>query len=83
MVEANQDGDLEITAMLTEPQQGAVAEAYRHEYYDVPREVSLDELARELEISHQALSERLRRANRVLVSEQLEGGGPVDEMRIN
>ncbi|TYL36244.1 bacterio-opsin activator [Natronococcus pandeyae] len=83
MVEADQDGNLEMTATLTDPQQEAIAEAYRHGYYDVPREISLEELARELEISHQALSERLRRANRVLASEQLEGGGPVDEMRIN
>ncbi|WP_306059500.1 helix-turn-helix domain-containing protein [Natronococcus wangiae] len=83
MVEADQDDDLEMTATLTEPQQEAIAEAYRQGYYDVPREISLEELARELEISHQALSERLRRANRVLASEQLEGGGSADEMRIN
>ncbi|WP_436344322.1 helix-turn-helix domain-containing protein [Natronorubrum sp. FCH18a] len=72
MVEAGQDDDLETTAALTEPQQEAIAEAYRQGYYDVPREISLEELANELDISHQALSERLRRANRVLASEQLE-----------
>ncbi|MFC4438338.1 MULTISPECIES: helix-turn-helix domain-containing protein [Natrialbaceae] len=83
MVEADQDGDLEMTATLTEPQQEAIAEAYRQGYYDVPREISLEELARELEISHQALSERLRRANRVLAGEQLESGGPADQLRIN
>lgn len=81
MVEADQDDDLEMTATLTEPQQEAISEAYRQGYYDVPREISLEELARELEISHQALSERLRRANRVLASEQLEG--PVDGMTID
>lgn len=72
MVEAGQDDDLETTAALTEPQQEAIAEAYRQGYYDVPREISLEELAKELDISHQALSERLRRANRVLASEQLD-----------
>lgn len=72
MVEAGQDEDLETTAALTEPQQEAIAEAYRQGYYDVPREISLEELANELDISHQALSERLRRANRVLASEQLD-----------
>ncbi|EMA43964.1 helix-turn-helix domain-containing protein [Halobiforma nitratireducens] len=72
MVEAGADEDLETTAALTEPQQEAIAEAYRQGYYDVPREISLEELANELDISHQALSERLRRANRVLASEQLE-----------
>lgn len=72
MVEAGQDDDLETTAALTDPQQEAIAEAYRQGYYDVPRKISLEELASELGISHQALSERLRRANRVLASEQLE-----------
>ena len=72
MVDAGADEDLEAAAALTEPQQEAIAEAYRQGYYDVPREISLEELANELDISHQALSERLRRANRVLASEQLE-----------
>ncbi|SEV84546.1 helix-turn-helix domain-containing protein [Natrinema salifodinae] len=78
MVEAGQDEDLETTAALTEPQQEAIAEAYRQGYYDVPREISLEELANELDISHQALSERLRRANRVLAGEQLDE--PASEM---
>ncbi len=71
MVEAGRNADLEATAALTEPQREAIAEAYQQGYYDVPREISLEELARELNISHQALSERLRRANRVLAGEQL------------
>jgi len=72
MVEAGQDEQFETTAALTEPQQEAIAEAYRQGYYDVPREISLEELANELDISHQALSERLRRANRVLAGEQVD-----------
>jgi predicted DNA binding protein len=72
MVEAEADEGLEMTATLTDPQREAIAEAYQQGYYDVPREISLEELAGELEISHQALSERLRRANRVLASEQLD-----------
>ncbi|WP_226007155.1 helix-turn-helix domain-containing protein [Natrinema salinisoli] len=75
MVEAGQDEELETTAALTDPQQEAIAEAYRQGYYDVPREISLEELANELDISHQALSERLRRANRVLAGEQLDEPG--------
>ncbi|RZH66682.1 helix-turn-helix domain-containing protein [Natrinema altunense] len=78
MVEAGQDEALETTAALTEPQREAIAEAYRQGYYDVPREISLEELANELDISHQALSERLRRANRVLAGEQLDD--PTGEM---
>ncbi|WP_247001225.1 helix-turn-helix domain-containing protein [Halosolutus gelatinilyticus] len=81
MVEAGQDENLEATAALTEPQREAIAEAYRQGYYDVPREISLEELANELDISHQALSERLRRANRVLASEQIED--PANEMAID
>ncbi|GAB3027205.1 helix-turn-helix domain-containing protein [Natronobiforma cellulositropha] len=71
LVEAGRDGDLTETAMLTEPQEEAISEAYRRGYYDVPRGVSLEELADELDISHQALSERLRRANKVLAGERV------------
>ncbi|ELZ02025.1 helix-turn-helix domain-containing protein [Natrialba asiatica] len=71
LVEAGDD-EIETTASLTDPQREAIAEAYRQGYYDVPREISLEELACELDISHQALSERLRRANRVLAGEQLD-----------
>ncbi|WIV66828.1 helix-turn-helix domain-containing protein [Natrialbaceae archaeon AArc-T1-2] len=72
MVEAGRDADLEVTAALTEAQEEAITEAYRHGYYDVPRRISLEDLAAELDISHQALSERLRRANKVLASEQVD-----------
>ena len=72
MVEAGRDTDLETATTLTDAQEEAITEAYRRGYYDVPREVSLEELADGLGISHQALSERLRRANKVLASEQLD-----------
>lgn len=72
MVEAGRNADLEATAALTDAQEEAISEAYRRGYYDVPREISLEELADELDISHQALSERLRRANKVLASEQMD-----------
>ena len=72
MVEAGRNGDFEGAPALTDPQEEAVKEAYRQGYYDVPREISLEELAAELDISHQALSERLRRANKVLAGEQVE-----------
>ncbi|MFC4988407.1 MULTISPECIES: helix-turn-helix domain-containing protein [Saliphagus] len=71
MVEAGRNADLEATAALTEPQEEAISEAYDRGYYDVPRRISLEDLATELDISHQALSERLRRANKVLASEQI------------
>ncbi|WP_440008066.1 helix-turn-helix domain-containing protein [Halomicrococcus sp. SG-WS-1] len=53
---------------LTEEQYEALVTAFEHGYYEVPRSVSGEELATELDISHQALSERLRRAYRNLVS---------------
>ncbi|RBI62533.1 DNA-binding protein [halophilic archaeon] len=53
---------------LTEEQYEALVTAFEHGYYEVPRSVSGEELAAELDISHQALSERLRRAYRNLVS---------------
>ncbi|WP_255167516.1 helix-turn-helix domain-containing protein [Natrononativus amylolyticus] len=72
MVEAGRNADLEATAALTDAQEEAITEAYRQGYYDVPREISLEELSDELDISHQALSERLRRANKVLAGEQMD-----------
>ncbi|WP_114579380.1 helix-turn-helix domain-containing protein [Saliphagus sp. LR7] len=75
MVEAGRNADLEETAALTEAQEEAINEAYDLGYYDVPRRISLEDLAAELEISHQALSERLRRANKILASEQVSEPG--------
>ena len=43
-------------------------EALASGYYEIPRETDLKELARKLGISHQALSERLRRAHRQTAS---------------
>lgn len=56
---------------LTEGQHRALALAMQRGYYEVPRETSLKELAGELEVSHQALSERLRRATGSLVKERI------------
>jgi predicted DNA binding protein len=41
--------------------------AFEMGYYDIPRTTSLVELAEEFEISHQALSERFRRAHKQLI----------------
>lgn len=56
---------------LTETQYETICKAHELGYFDVPREVTLKELAAELGISHQALSERLRRSHAALVSAQL------------
>lgn len=56
---------------LTENQNEALIEAYSHGYYKVPREQDATELANALGISHQALSERLRRGTENLVENAL------------
>ncbi|MWG33978.1 helix-turn-helix domain-containing protein [Halomarina oriensis] len=56
---------------LTQEQYEALTNACEAGYFAVPRETDLDELADELGISHQALSERIRRGSEVLVQEAL------------
>lgn len=63
---------------LTDEQEETIAAAYEYGYYDVPRDVSLSDFASELDISHQALSERLRRGHKTLVENTVivgRGGG--------
>jgi predicted DNA binding protein len=48
-------------AQLTDAQWEALALAYRNGYYDIPRVTSTKEIADQMEITDQALSERLRR----------------------
>ncbi len=52
---------------LTDEQREALVAAFESGYYDIPRKTTADELAAELGISHQALSERFRRAYEHLV----------------
>jgi predicted DNA binding protein len=59
---------------LTARQFEVLEAAARHGYFDVPREVNLQELADELDVSHQALSERLRRGTSSLIDESLHVG---------
>jgi predicted DNA binding protein len=46
---------------VTEAQQDALVLALERGYFEIPRETTLEEIAKELEISTQALSTRLRR----------------------
>ncbi|MFC7157388.1 helix-turn-helix domain-containing protein [Halomarina halobia] len=59
---------------LTDEQYRALVLACQRGYYDVPKKVELNELADELDLSHQALSERLRRGNRALIRSSLRIG---------
>jgi predicted DNA binding protein len=56
---------------LSEQQREALRAAIETEYYGVPREMTLEGLAEKLGVSHQALSERLRRGHRNLVTNTL------------
>lgn len=59
---------------LTEPQYEALVLAVERGYFRVPRAVTFDELADELDLSVQALSERVRRgADKVLSAVLLDG----------
>lgn len=60
---------------LTPEQQEALEAALEHGYFEIPRGISMEELADELGISHQALSERFRRAYETLVDDELQPVG--------
>lgn len=53
---------------LTEHQYETIVGAYREGYYSVPRKANLEELADRFGVSHQALSERLRRGHEKLIA---------------
>lgn len=63
--------DLQSRCGLTEVQHETLLLAVDRGYYDIPREVSTQELADELDVSDQAVTERLRRAVRTLVNNTL------------
>ncbi|MFC4541516.1 helix-turn-helix domain-containing protein [Halosolutus amylolyticus] len=66
---------------LTDAQYEALATALDRGYYEIPRAMDMETLSDELGVSHQALSERLRRGHRTLVAEVVDsadraGNGP-------
>jgi hypothetical protein len=56
---------------LTTGQFEALTTAAERGLFEVPREVTIEELAGEFDVSHQALSERIRRATGALVEDAL------------
>lgn len=56
---------------LSSDQLEALTVAFETDYYAVPRGMTLEALAGELDVSHQALSERLRRGHRNLIANTL------------
>ena len=65
------DGERSTRSGLTDDQRETLVKAFEAGYYDIPRSVSAEELATDLGISHQALSERFRRAYSQLVESEL------------
>lgn len=63
---------------LTPAQRAALQAAQRRGYYRVPREVTLRELADELDMSHQNLSNLLRRATEKLIDKSFENLGDAE-----
>lgn len=56
-----------IETELTEAQREALVTAYEEGYFEVPRRTTLVDLAERMELSDQAISERLRRGQRELI----------------
>ncbi|ADJ14117.1 helix-turn-helix domain-containing protein [Halalkalicoccus jeotgali] len=80
------DNEGESQFGLTDSQYRTLSAAKDRGYYEVPRETTMSELADSLDISHQALSERLRRAHGSLVDRALstsnakkQPGQPLEE----
>lgn len=66
---------------ITPPQREALLAAAETGYYDIPRRTNTRELASQLEMSHQALSEVLRRGTHNLIEASLtDGAGRLDDM---
>ena len=61
-----------LSGALTPAQRKALRAAKEYGYYEVPREISTRELAAELDMSHQNLSELLRRATEKLIDETIQ-----------
>lgn len=64
---------------LTDEQREALTTGFEEGFFEIPRDITLDELADELDISHQALSERLRRAYGNMIQEGVMVGGDVEK----
>jgi len=62
---------------LSQKQFDVLEAALERGYYEIPRNVTLGELADEFDVSHQALSERLCRAHRTLVANVVSSDLPL------
>ena len=58
---------------LTDEQREALVTGFEIGYYNIPRDATAEDVATELGITHQAISERLRRAYRHLIETEFVG----------
>lgn len=68
---------------LTDQQQDLLVFAYESGYFDVPRESSAQDLAAEMDVQHQSLSEMFRRAHKNLLANTVmlgHGAGLTDDV---
>jgi predicted DNA binding protein len=65
------EGQQPYATELTDDQRETLVAGLEAGYYNIPRDLTAKELADRLSISHQALSERLRRAYRGLIESTL------------
>ena len=66
-----QHRDRDRGSTLTDAQREALALAYEYGFFEVPRETGLSEIAAQLGISNQAVSERLRRGQAQLIADRV------------
>ncbi len=65
---------------LSQKQYVTLETALQRGFYDIPRGVTLEELADEFDVTHQALSERLSRAHRAMISNVVSADFPLAEV---
>lgn len=70
----NDNAGTEMTYGLTDEQQVALQTAYDQGYFNEPRDISLSDVADELEVSSTAMSGRLRRGMRNLIAATISDG---------
>lgn len=63
---------------LTEDQAETLRLAYEHGYFEIPQETTLADLGKHLDVSSQAISERLHRAYKALVEAYVLESNPID-----